>query len=102
MSHQDPIGHTGPATHDQDLKGVLDWLLASVNLTGVQFRKDWTWTPRALIGMALLWAWSGEAALTERFESARKIALRISGLITPPAASYQAFLKVLRGCSKIT
>ncbi len=96
MSHQDPIGHTGPAAHDQDLKGVLDWLLAFVDLSGVRFRKDCTWTPRALTGMALLWAWSGEAALTERFDSARKIAIRISGLRTPPATSYQASLKMLR------
>ena len=68
MSHQDPIVHTGPAAHHQDLKGVLDWLLASADLSGVRFRDDCTWTPRALIGVALLWAWSGEAALTERFD----------------------------------
>jgi Transposase DDE domain len=95
MPHQDPTGHTPPALHHQDLKAVLDWLLAGADLSGVRFRDVCTWTPRGLICAALLWAWSGETALTERFTWARKIAVLALGLGTLPAATYQAFLKLL-------
>ena len=96
MSHQDPTGHTEPATHHQDLRRVLDWLLAHVDLTAVRFRDLCTWTPQGLTCAALLWAWSSEAALTERFEAARAIAIRACGLSELTAQTYQAFLKLLR------
>src|SRR5205807_10002804 len=96
MSHQDQTVPTAPAAHHQDLKTVLDWLLAGADLSGVRFRDLCTWTPRGLTCAALLWAWSGEAALTERFASARKIALRAFGLGELTAKTYQAFLKMLR------
>src|SRR5947209_3821327 len=96
MSHQDQTGHTESAAHHQDLKRVLDWLLDPADFSPARFRDTCTWTPRGLTAAALLWAWSGEAALTERFESARKIAIRTFGLGELTAATYQAFLKMLR------
>ena len=96
MPHQDQTVHTEPAAHHQDLKAVLDWLLAGADLSGARFRDLCTWTPRGLTCAALLWAWSGETALTERFAWARKIALVALDLDTLTAASYQAFLKMLR------
>jgi hypothetical protein len=96
MSHQGQTVHTEPAPHHQDLKVVLDWLLAGADLSAARFRDTCTWTPRGLTCAALLWAWSGEAALTERFASARKIAIRALGLGELTAQTYQAFLKMLR------
>ena len=96
MPHQDPILPTEPAAHHQDLRLVLDWLLADADFSGVRFRDLCTWTPQSLAGVALLWAWSAEAALTERFAAARKVAVVTLGLSTPTATTYQAFLKLLR------
>jgi hypothetical protein len=96
MSHQDLTLDTPPAAHHQDLKAVLDWLLHGANFSGVHFRDLCTWTPRSLTCAALLWAWSDQAALTERFAAARKIAVVALGLSTLTATTYQAFLKMLR------
>ena len=96
MPHQDLTLPTGSAYHHQDLKRVLDWLLDPVDFSAARFRDLCTWTPRGLVAAALLWTWSDAAALTERFEAARKIALRALGLNSQTAQTYQAFLKLLR------
>jgi hypothetical protein len=96
MSHQDLTRDTPPALHHQDLKVVLDWLLDGAAFAGIPFRDLCTWTPRSLTATALLWAWSDQQALTERFAAARKIAIVTLGLSTLTATTYQAFLKMLR------
>jgi hypothetical protein len=45
---------------------------------------------------ALLWAWSDELTLGERFRSVRKITLRLVDEQQQLATSYQAFVKMLR------
>jgi hypothetical protein len=95
MSHQDTDGHTGSPAHHQALKEALDWLLASARLSDLAFRKDCSWTPKGLIFMAILWAWSDEKSLTQRFFHARKVVMAMGFLTRIPAASYQAFLKIL-------
>jgi len=96
MSHQDTDGHNGSAPHHQALKQALDWLLHLAPLSTVRFREDCTWTPKALIFAAMLWAWSDEKSLTDRFSAARKIVIAMGWLCRRPAKSYQAFLKVLK------
>jgi hypothetical protein len=59
------------------------------------FRPDCTWTPQTLAYAALLWAWSDEKALTERFTISRKIIINRFGKQQEPAGSYQAFIKML-------
>jgi hypothetical protein len=44
----------------------------------------------------LLWAWSDETALTDRFVTARKIVVAMLHLTQKPASTYQAFLKMLK------
>src|SRR5689334_12774137 len=95
MSHQDTDGLTAVPRQLQDLKRTLDWLLAGADLSGVSFQRDCSWTPKALIFVAILWAWSDEKALTRRFTLARKIVVRMGILPQPPAATYQALLKML-------
>src|SRR4051812_49425484 len=96
MAHQDPTCLTPPNLHHQDLRVVFDWLLEDADLTAVGFRSTCTWTPRSLTVAALLWAWSAEETLTARFTAARQIALTTLGLDALTAATYQAFLKLLR------
>jgi hypothetical protein len=96
MSHQDPTCLTPANLHHQDLKVVFDWLLEHADFAAVGFRSTCTWTPRGLTVAALLWAWSAEETLTARFTAARKVALAALGLEALTAATYQAFLKLLR------
>jgi Transposase DDE domain len=95
MSHQDTDGHTDSAAHHQALKRALDWLLASARLSDLAFREDCSWTPKGLIFLAILWAWSDEKSLIQRFFHARKVVMAMDILSRIPAATYQAFLKML-------
>ena len=96
MSHQDPNCLTPQNFHHQDLKVVFDWLLEHADFSAIGFRSTCTWTPHSLTVTALLWTWSAEPTLTARFVAARKIALATLGLDALTAATYQAFLKLLR------
>jgi hypothetical protein len=96
MSHQDTDGHNGSAPQHQALKQALDWLLNLAPLSTVRFREECTWTPKALIFAAMLWAWSDEKTLTDRFSVGRKIVIAMAIRCQRPAKSYQAFLKMLK------
>jgi hypothetical protein len=96
MSHQDNAGDSGSHFNHQSLKGALDWLLSKSCLASIGFREDCTWTPRALVMCALLWVWSDEKTLHDRFSKARKIACRMCPWLEAPAKSYQAFIKLLQ------
>jgi hypothetical protein len=69
--------------------------MAGVSMSGIVFRPECTWTPETLIFAALLWAWSDEKTLIERFTTARKIIINRYAGQPEPAGSYQAFIKML-------
>lgn len=94
MSHQDSfaVGRCRAA----DLRRALLWLLGSVVWSGIAFRHDCTWTPQLLASVALLWSWSDEPTLVERFFAARRIVVFLFPRQEDPATTYQAFMKVLR------
>jgi hypothetical protein len=96
MAHQDQGWKADQCSNAHDLRRVVRWLLAGVSLSGIAFRTDCTWTPRNLVSMGLLWAWSDELTLLERFATARKIIRSWLGKQHQPATSYQAFIKMLR------
>jgi IS4 transposase len=91
MSHRDPV-----RLNSSDLRVALAWLLRGVNWSSVQLRSDCTWTAHLLATTALLWAWSNESTLVERFFAARRIALHLSAKSGEVAQTYQAFTKILR------
>ncbi len=74
MSHQDQDGRV--RYNASCLKLALQWMLGQ-SLAEVRFREDCTWSPMHLAAAALLWAWSDEGTLTERFATARRIAALI-------------------------
>lgn len=78
------------------IKQCLRWLFAGINWSTIAFRDDCRWTPKLLAGAALLWAWSDEETLTERFRTVRKIATYLDGGQQQLGKSYQAFTKMLR------
>ena len=62
------------------LSAVLDWLVSPGTFGRLAFRKDCSWTPQALVQAALVWAWGEEAALTDRYRTARQtIAQHVDG-----------------------
>lgn len=93
MSHQDQDGRV--RYNAAYLKVALQWLLGQ-SLAELRFREDCTWSPTHLAAAALLWAWSDESTLTERFATARKIASLVYHPQQEFAESYQCFLKLLR------
>lgn len=96
MTHQDQGRNGSECSHAYDLHKALRWLMVGVSLRGITFRPDCTWTPETLVFAGLLWAWSDEKTLTERFTTARKIIIHRYGKQQEPAGSYQAFVKLLR------
>ena len=92
MSHRD----TQVRLNVVCLKQCLRWLLAGIDWRSITFRDDCRWTPRTLVAAALLWAWSDELTLGERFQSVRKIIVYLQNEQQQLATSYQAFTKILR------
>ena len=124
MSHQDRDRKTGPQAGPQAglqtvlqagagdggsggdvpllnsvyLGQALQWILAGGDWSSVEFRDDCSWTPRLLAAGAMLWAWSDEGTLGERFFAARRLVEQIhpsepeNGAL---ATSYQSFIKLL-------
>ena len=78
------------------LQQCLRWLFTGTDWSKICFRKDCRWTPKRLVAAALLWAWSDEQTLGERFRAVRKITIRLSGEQQQLAKTYQAFTKILR------
>jgi hypothetical protein len=70
--------------------------MAGVSMSGIMFRAECTWTPETLLFAALLWAWSDERTVIDRFTTARKIIINRYAEQPEPAGSYQAFIKMLR------
>jgi hypothetical protein len=95
MSHQDQDGRKVQFHYDY-LRRALAWLLPRAALTSIAFRADCTWSASQLAAAALLWAWSDELTLVERFHTARKIVQTLFPRQQEPAGSYQAFTKLLR------
>lgn len=78
------------------LRQCIRWLLANIDWSPLNFRSDCRWTPKSFVAAALLWAWSDELTLGERFRSVRKITLQLTKQQQQLAHSYQAFTKMLR------
>jgi len=92
MSHQDS---KVPFRADC-LKEALRWLLAGIPWTTVTFRDDCSYTPRMAACTAMLWAWSDELTLIDRFHAVRSITQFLFPRQQELAKSYQAFIKLLR------
>jgi len=96
MAHQDRGRKSAPRSNSQDLHQALKWIVRGISFASIAFRRDCTWTPRSLVFAALLWAWSDEKTLTERFAISWKIIRFHLGEQHELAGSYQAFIKLLK------
>jgi Transposase DDE domain len=91
MPHQDQ----GRLATAPSIAAALDWLVTPRLFGRLSFRKDCRWTPASLVHAALVWAWGEEAALTDRFFTARQTIAQLAGG-QQELVSYQAFVKLLR------
>ena len=90
MSHQDlGLGSEGTKFGGQLCEAVR-WLVTPDAFSGIRFREDCTWTPWLLVAAALVWVWSAEPTLTERFETARSVVQEAFAVQHEFAGSYQA------------
>lgn len=94
MSHQDRHA-PGVQLNSADLGKALQWLTGGVDWSPVRMRQQATWTPRWLAWMAILWAWSNESTLVERFHCAQRLIQHLQCESAKVTTSYQAFIKVL-------
>ena len=97
MSHQDRDGRTSFPFHFQALNDAFLWLLKGADLSPIQFRGDCTWSPLGLIFTALLWSWSDEKTLQDRFSTARKICFKAFRKGGPRTGSRQGARRVVSG-----
>ena len=95
VTHQDHGSKGSVCPHAYDLHKALRWLLTGVSMSQIVFRHECTWTPETFLFAALLWAWSDEKTLIERFVVARKIIVHRDPRQPEPAGTYQAFVKML-------
>jgi hypothetical protein len=91
MSHQD----SKVSFNAVCLQQALRWLLAGIQWSTVKFRDDCTYTPRLLAYTTMLWAWSDELTLVDRFHAVRRIIQFLFPVQQELAGSYQAFIKLL-------
>ena len=92
MSHQD----SKVVFRSECLIQALRWLLADISWATISFRRDCSYTPRLTACTAMLWAWSDEGTLIDRFRTARSITQFLYPRQQELATSYQAFVKLLR------
>lgn len=80
----------------EHLKIAIDALLRHASWDGIVWRSDCTWgSPRLFAIVSLLWAWSDEKLVADRFSTARRITLVMFPQTQNVANSFQAFLKLL-------
>lgn len=94
MPHQDLSPDV--ALNSRHLEKALQWLLAGTDWKTILFRHGCTWTPPLLVRAALLWAWSDEQTLQERFVTTHRLMAHLFPHHGPLAGSSQAFMKLLR------
>ncbi len=91
MLHQDQGRSAGrPAVF-----AALEWLARPGAFGRLAFRKECRWKPASLVQAALVWAWSEEASLVDRFFTAQQVIAQGAGG-QHESVSYQAFVKLLR------
>lgn len=94
MSHQDQ--HVNSVRRNSVyLLEAFQWLMAGARWDKIKLRDECTWTPRWIVAAGLLWAWSNENTLGERFRCSRRLVAQMNEDGIKPAGSYQAFLKLL-------
>ena len=101
MTHRDRI-QSKVRFNFEYLKLAMEFLLRDTNWGTINWRTDCTWgSPRLLTIVALLWVWSDEKLVADRFSTARRIALTMYPQSPKVAESFQGFMKLLKHWSTV-
>ncbi len=95
MSHRDSARGIASGSGAQDLIGCARRLLVGMNFQDVRLRRHCRCSPRGLLLLALLWAWSDESGLLARWQAVAPLARVLWPRDVRGVISYQAFLKLL-------
>lgn len=87
--------HQDSRTNSVCLGKALQWLFEGVHFHRTP-RTGCSWTFCWLAQTALLWAWSNERKMTERFECAQRLTLHLLGNSAQAPISWQAYIDSLR------
>ena len=77
------------------LRDALKWALPASSFAACRLGVKVSWKARILTYAAVLWVWSDEATLGERFVTARKLVIKMFRWQGEPGSSYQGFIKAL-------
>ena len=81
-------------TNGEDLRRALDWILKDDMFANLRLHGNVSWTPVALVRLAVLWVWSSESSLVA---AAKEAVVQLSQLFGNAAVgSYQALVGALR------
>ena len=95
MSHRDLPRGSAFAGGAQDLIRCARRLLSGIDFTPVTLRRTCRCSPRGLLLLALLWAWSDEPGLIARWQAVAPVVRTLWPREMRTLISYQAFLKLL-------
>lgn len=87
--------HQDLRTNSVYLAEALQWLFKGVRFEK-KLRSDCTWNYCWLAQTALLWAWSGERKMTERFACAQRLTVHLLDENAQNLISWQAFIDSLK------
>jgi hypothetical protein len=81
-------------SNKEHLARLLDWLLPSDTIfASMRLHGNTKWLPRALVCLALMWAWSELKCLTDAFVEAEECCRSVLG--GPVIDTYQGFMRAL-------
>lgn len=78
------------------LADAMQWLFPASMRFDRKLRDDCSWTFQWLIRTALLWAWSAETKMADRFDCAQRLVMHLQGDQAKTKTSWQAFAEILR------
>jgi hypothetical protein len=82
------------ATNQQYLQGLRAWLFPNDSIFSIlPFHGNSKWTPRALVWLALCWAWSDQRFVTDAFIEAAEACQAMLGVL--PVSTYQGLMGAL-------
>lgn len=87
--------HQDPRLNSAYLAEALQWMFKGVRFER-KLRDDCSWTFAWLVKTALLWAWSSESKVTERFACAQRLTIHLQREQAKKTTSWQAFAENLR------
>jgi len=83
-----------PQTNGKDLQRAVNWIVNDSIFADMKLHGNVSWTPAALVRLAIFWVWSAESSLVAAATEAIQRVIAIFG--SPAVRSYQALTGALK------